>query len=439
MTKKRIGLVAAIVVLLAVGGALGGLLSDRGSGSPAQVPQPEVAADQSLNGFSLGDTQGLVESVQSFLRTDPTSVKALDTLGIAYQQRARETGDPTYYTKSQGILDKALRLDPNDLFATSGLGSLALSRHEFRNALELGEKARALSPTTARNYGIVGDALLELGRYRQAFDMFDRMSQIKPSISAYARVSYARELLGDVDGSIASMRLALDAARGAPEPRAWTQTQLGKIYWTVGKLDEAESFYRQALRSYPDYVYALDALAQIEGARGRYAKAIQLEQQAVAVIPLPQFVTQLGDLYEVSGQPKLAQEQYDLMDAIRRLFIANGVKTDLETGVYYADHGFRLPQALDLARIGRSDRPSIDGDDGLAWALERNGQCQEALGYSKLALRLGTQDAPKFFHRGMIERCLGHEQEARQWFQKALDLNPHFSLLWAPVAAEYAR
>ena len=36
----------------------------------------------------------------------------------------------------------------------------------------------------------------------------------------------------------------------------------------------------------------------------------------------------------------------------------------------------------------------------------------------------------------MIERCLGHTASARAWFRRALELNPHFSLLWAPVAKE---
>ena len=74
----------------------------------------------------------------------------------------------------------------------------------------------------------------------------------------------------------------------------------------------------------------------------------------------------------------------------------------------------------------------------LGWALARTGHCGEALHFSKRALRLGTRDATKEFHRGMIERCLRRNAEARLWLRRALGLNPHFSLLWAPVARRYA-
>src|SRR5439155_7158756 len=127
---------------------------------------------------------------------------------------------PAWYGKSEGVLRRALRLAPHDLIATSGLASLALSRHRFGEALALGRRARALSPTTARNYGVIGDALVELGRYREAFAAFDTMARLRPSLAAYARVSYARELLGDFTGAVSAMRLAQTAAIGEPEALA---------------------------------------------------------------------------------------------------------------------------------------------------------------------------------------------------------------------------
>jgi tetratricopeptide (TPR) repeat protein len=339
--------------------------------------------------------------------------------------------------RSERALRSALARDRANLYGLGGLGSLALSRHRFAEALAIGRRAQRVSPTTARTYGVIGDAQLELGRYDAAFRNYDRMASLKPSLSAYARVSHARELLGDRRGAVAAMGLAVDAAGAQPEPLAWTRVQLGKLFFSGGQLQAAVREHRAALAAFPGYVYALDGLARTEAARGRLARAIALERQAVERYPLPELVGFLGDLYRVAGRPRKAEEQYGLVGAIERLLVANGVRTDLETALFDVDHGLRLERSLELARQAQRARPSIDGDDVLAWALARNGRCEEALVYSKRALRLGTRDALKYFHRGMIERCVG-SPAARDWFRRALRLNPHFSLLWSPVARRYA-
>jgi tetratricopeptide (TPR) repeat protein len=430
LATRRLIVGGAAAVLTAAALLLGGVLN---SGAPRAARAVPYASP--LGGAPDG---ALVPQLQQQVRANPRDARSLGLLGLAYEQRARETGDAAYYTKADGVLRRALRLVPNDLLATTGLGALALSRHQFRDALALGRRAIAVSPSTARGYGIVGDALVELGRYEEAFETFNKMVTLKPSVSSYARVSYARELLGDVAGAIEAMRLAVDAAAGESESVAWAHTQLGKLLWSHGRPAAAEREYRAALSVRRGYVYALDALALVEAAQGRADRAIQLARRAAEAMPLPQFVGTLGDLLHVSGDEAEAQRQRKLIGAIERLLRANGVRTDLEAALFDIDHGTRLSVSLALARSSHAARPSIDGDDVLSWALVRNGHCGEALRYSKRALRLGTLDAPKFFHRGMIERCLGHDAVAKRWFRRALATNPHFSLLWSPVAERYA-
>jgi len=436
MTNK---LMIGFAALLAAGFAafFGGVFDEPAAQAPSALAASQSAEDFKA-GFALNaSTATLVESLQATLEANAKDEHTWALLGLAYQQRARETGDPTYYTKSGGALDRALRLDPKDYLVYSGLGSLALSRHRFALALKLGDEAHALSPTTARNYGVIGDAEIELGRYRTAFRDFNTMTRLQPSLSSYSRVSYGRELIGHTAAAIKAMKLAVDAATDTAEPTAWTHVQLGKLYFNHGRYQAAEREFLLANVTFPNYAYALDALATAEAALGRLHAAIDYERRAVDLIPLPQYVATLGDLYTVTGHPVLARRQYALIGAIERLLRANGVRVDLDIAQFDVDHGLRLHHALTLARIGQSERPSIDGDDVLAWALARNGQCGTALHYSQLALRLGTQDALKFFHRGMIERCLGDQVAARTWFQRAFALNPHFSLLWAPVARRY--
>ena len=427
--RRRLLIAGAAASIAAAALSLGDALRG-GSGQAAPPPAPDA---------SVTATQSTVAQLQGQLRANPRDAHAYALLGVAYEQRARETGDPSYYTKAEGVLHRALSLSPKDLVATSGLGSLALSRHRFRDALALGRKALRLSPTTALTYGVVGDALVELGRYPAAFRAFDTMASLKPGLASYSRVSYGRELLGNTVGAIDAMKLALHAATSEREPRAWTHWQLGKLYWSVGRLEAAEHEYRAALAVLPRYVYALDALAQVEAARGHTAQAISLERRAIGEVPLPQFAGLLGDLYRSRGKLVLARRQYALVDVIQRLLVANGVKTDLETALFDVDHGIRLRHALVLARKAHEARPSIDGDDVLAWALARTGRCSEALVWSKQALRLGTRDALKLFHRGMIERCLGHRASAHRYLAGALALNPYFSIVWSPVARKALR
>jgi hypothetical protein len=127
------------------------------------------------------------------------------------------------------------------------------------------------------------------------------------------------------------------------------------------------------------------------------------------------------------------------VDAIERLLEANGVRTELETALFDLDHDRRLGDALARARAAYEMRKSIDAEDVLAWALYKNGLCDAARMHSTRALRLGTRDALKLFHRGMIEGCLGNEAARESLFAQALAINPHFSLLYAPVAREVLR
>ncbi len=405
---------------------------------PRRVTPAPVEADALRAGFATGDTQALVLRLQADVAARPDDAQSLALLGLAYAQRARETGDAAYVSRADRALRRAVKLEPKDFEALTGLGSVALTRHRFRDALALARRAIAAAPGTAAPHGVLGDALLELGRYDAAFAAFDRMAALKPNTSSYARVSYARELRGDVAAAIDAMELALDAAAGRPEAYAWTSVELGKLHWSVGRAARAASFYRLALAARPGYAPALDALARFEAARGRLGRAVELQRRAVESVPLPGYVAQLGDLLAATGRKREAREQYSLVAAIEKIEAANGSRIDLESALYRTDRGIRLAETLELARLAHVRRPSVAGDDVLAWALARNGRCGEARHWSQRSMRLGTRDASLFFHRGMIERCLGRDADARRWFRLALDTNPNFSLLWGPTARRYA-
>src|SRR6266404_105803 len=81
-------------------------------------------------------------------------------------------------------------------------------------------------------------------------------------------------------------------------------------------------------------------------------------------------------------------------------------------------------------------RQDIYAYDTLAWALYKNHLPQDAAKAMTEALKLGTQDATFFYHAGMIQGRLGHKEEAKSYLERALALNPHFSLLFADNARQ---
>ncbi len=431
----RVVLVSAIAVGLIVGATLGGVLGESpSSAAPVTAAPASGPIDVSL-GAGSRKTASTVARLEAAAGSAATP-EVLAQLGLAYQLRWRETGDASFIPRSEAALRRARALRPDDAVTSLGLGSLALIRHDFRDALRLGREARTLAPDSAAPYGVVGDALLELGRYDEAFAAFEQMVATKPTLAGYARVAYARELTGDRAGAIAAMRLALESAGGVPEPTAWTLVELAKLEFGSGRIGRAEGALREALTVLPGYVHAGDQLARVLAAKGRDEAAINQARRAAEAIPLPGTVALLGDLLDRRGRIVEARRQYETVGAIQRLLAASGIRVDLDDAVYRADRGIAPAQTVERARRARADRPSIVGDDALGWALARAGRCDAAGRWLDRALRLGTQDALLFFHRGYAAGCAGDNDTMRAWYRKAMELNPHFSVQWAPVVRE---
>jgi tetratricopeptide (TPR) repeat protein len=433
--------IAATVLLF------GGILSGSKTVDPIRAAiaaaGPAAAKQDALTrlvaGLSTGDTAGYVRKLERHVAAHPHDADALTLLGLSYQQRARETGDPTYYKLSGEALQRAANAGGQRPLIVQGQAALANTRHRFQDGLRLARLAISLAPDNASAYGALGDALVNLGRYRAGFKAYDRMTLLAPGIASYTRVASARELLGRRGAAAEADKLALQTGDSiVPEHVAWTMVQLGNVRFNTGRLDQAEAAYRRALARLPGYVHAEAGLARVEASEGRYRIAIKRLRRAVQVLPVPAYVIMLGDVLHASGDDKAARREYALVRAIERLFAANGVRTELQTALFDLDHRHNVSDALERARIAYASAPGIYAEDALAWGLFRTGRCEAARSHSAHALRLGTRDALLVFHRAMIERCLG-SPSARSWFRRALALNPHFSFLWAPVARKALR
>jgi tetratricopeptide (TPR) repeat protein len=415
------GAAAAAAATLFLGGALAGSPvqradQERTSAADAEPPTTAVAAS---------DSATYTARLEQRIADRPDDVEALTLLGLAYQQRARETADPGFYPQSERVLRQALRLEPANALTLRGLAALAASRHRFDESLVLARRAQHLTPRSAAVYGLLGDAFLELGRYRRAFAAFDRMAALKPGAVAYARISYARELLGDTEGAVEAMTRAVLAAGGKGEPAAWASTQLGNLFLHSGRLQAARASYRGALSLVPTYAPALAGLGRAHWWQGRLHRAARFFQLAIDNGAVPEYAVALGDVAAQLGQAGSAAAAYARASDLERAFAEGGGRNQLETALFDLDHDRNVADALRRARGGQRLRPSIEGEHVLAWALYKNGRCKAAKQHSIRALRLGTKDTGAMLHRSYIERCLGNPDAARSFRTMALEANPY--------------
>ena len=174
----------------------------------------------------------------------------------------------------------------------------------------------------------------------------------------------------------------------------------------------------------------------MRAAQGRYDEAIQYYQRAVNILPEPEFVAGLGDLYLVTDQHKQAEIQYATVETIGALAALDGQVYNRQLANFYSDHDVNVREALTLALAELETRPDIYAYDTAAWAYYKNGNYKEARAMIERAMSLGTQDARLYYHAGIIAYAFHQNEQARQYLEQALAINPYFSVLHSAEARE---
>lgn len=367
----------------------------------------------------------------------PTA-SGLTFLAQMYLQRGRLTGDVRTYQQAAAAAEKALTLAPADHEIRTLLAGVLYTTHEFAAAREAANALVTEQPDDLAALAVLGDSQMELGNYTDAQASYRQLAGAAPDAAAVL-VRQAR--LAFIQGGIDSARQFAAEAKDKADESAFADAGLafysvfrGQIELDSGHYEKAAKLYEQALRESPGYYSATAGLARASAAQGRLKYAIVLYEQAIAVVPQPDFLAALGDLYELTGQPEQAAVQYDTVEVIATLAQINKQIYNRQLALYYADHDVKISDAVRLARTELSVRHDIYGYDALAWALYKNGSYQEARDAARNATAQRTPDARIWYHAGMIDKALGDTATAREELHQALDLSPAFDPLQAPRA-----
>jgi tetratricopeptide (TPR) repeat protein len=395
--------------------------------TPAATSTPSMTTEPPAGDTSGGSaTEARIARAREALTADSANGAAYLELGVALLQRVRETADPSLYPLADEAFAKARQFAPEDPLVLVGIGTLQLARHQFAAALVSGRAALKEAPDSATALGVILDAQVELGRYEDAAITAQRMINLRPGLASFARVSYLRELYGDLPGALQAMEQAAAEAGPTPENYAYITVLVGNLRSLNGDRHGAADAYSSALEAFPNYAPALAAQGRLAVGDNDLKTAIVRFQAAADIVPLPEYVIALGEAEEASGDKAAAQRDFALAGAETRLFEANGVVVDLELALFEADHGDKAT-ALALAKGAYAERRTVRTADALAWALYKHGAVTRALKLVREATRLGSRDPVILYHAGMIEAAAGQRAAAIRDLRLALRLDPGFS------------
>jgi tetratricopeptide (TPR) repeat protein len=386
------------------------------------------AAAQSNIGASSADFSTTAQSIaaaRQAVRDKPTEYASYNLLAMALLRRAVETSDFGLYAQAENAVRKSLELAPNNFDTGKIQASILLGEHEFPAALEIAKTLNTRVPDDVMVYGLLIDANVELGNYKDAENAAQWMLNLRPgNVPALTRTAHLRELFGETEGAYQLMEMAY---RSTPltevRERAWMLTQLGHFRWVSGNIDAAEKLFQQALTSFPGYPEALGNLAQVRIAQKRCDEAVFLLQQRYRSVPHPENLYDLAEALQWAGRDADANKAFAEFETNALAESNQRQNSNRELFAYYADHAHQPAKALKVAQQEYVWRRDVYTLDAYAWALHVNGQEAEARKQIETALAVGVRDAKLFRHAGEIALKAGEVTAAEHYLKQSIELN----------------
>lgn len=226
------------------------------------------------------------------------------------------------------------------------------------------------------------------------------MMALRPSAASYARVAYARELQGNLEGALEAMKLSAGATAPTDfEAVAWTRAQVGNLYVQLGMLQQAKGEFAAASQAFPGHPFAVMGYANVVAAEGDLTGALELLRRLAETAPAPDLAVRTGDVLRRLGRRDEADRQYALAEAGWR----EDAPEPKNLARFLADHDRNIAEAVAIAEAAAADRHDIFTDDALAWSYFKAGRLVDARTAIARALRTGSRDANIRAHAAAIQ------------------------------------
>ncbi len=349
------------------------------------------------------------------LKTNPNDTRVLYMLSTA----ERNAGDDR---AAEATARKIMAIEPSNMAGLRALVAVLFDRFDFKQVVDV-TAPLAKDPTRAKGRELEGAAVL-------------------------VQLGIAQQQLANWDGSIAAFGAAKTLTPNDPDLDAY----LVQAHLTARRFDRAEMLARDALTRDPDQPRMVRLRAQALLKSGKAADANKLLEAGVARQPdSREFVVGLADLY---AEQKRTDDALRLLEQARKTFGDDESLTMRVANVYegggrlaeaeqeirklmnddplnanamnslsymLAEHGLRLPEAVDLAERALKIEPGNPAYlDTLGWALFKQGRLEDAAAPLAKAAGILTGNSVIQDHHGDVLARSGRSADAVAAWERAL-------------------